>query len=86
MVLVSKVFRDWKLWKYRDEPADPKKPANPFYDTMYIAIMAIAEGVISMDKNLLKLAWACWPDKREHIYDYDMHEHQIIPFEPKWSL
>ena len=86
MALVGEAFRQWKLWKYGDEPADTKKPANPFYDTMYIAFMAIADGIVSADKNLLKLAWACWPDKREYIYDYDMREHRIIPFQPKWSL
>jgi len=83
--LAVDAFLKWKFWKYGDARSDTKKPANPFYDTMYIATIAIADGIISGDKNLLKLAWACWPDKRGNIYDYDTQEHQIIPFEPQWS-
>ena len=84
MILSKMVFLPWKLWRYGDEPADRGQPANPWFDTEYIAYMAIADGLLSADKNQLKLAWACWPEKESSIYSFDMQDHSISQFRPEW--
>lgn len=85
MILSKMVFLPWKLRTYGDEPADRGKPANPWFDTEYIAYMAIADGLLSADKNQLKLAWACWPEKESSIYYFDTQDHKISHFHPEWS-
>lgn len=85
VTLASRAYLPWKFWRVGDSVADTKKPANPFFDNLYIAFMAIADGVLSADKNLLKLAWACWPEKRENMFEYDMSEKQVRLFKPRWA-
>lgn len=85
MILSKWVFLRWKFWRYGDEPADRSKPANPWYDTDYIAYMAIADGLLSADRNQLKLAWACWPEKESSIYSLNTQDHTISKFRPEWS-
>jgi len=84
MILSKKVFIPWKFWCYGDEPADRRKRANPWFDTEYIAYMAIADGLLSADVNQLKLAWACWPEKEPSIYSLDTQDHTISQFRPEW--
>ena len=84
MILSKMVFLPWKFWRYGDQPADRGKPANPWFDTDYIAYMAIADGLLSADRNQLKLAWACWPEKESWIYCLDTQDHTISQFRPEW--
>lgn len=76
----------WKYHKYGDESPQPKKPANPSFDLTCIGHMAIADGILSSDKEQLKLAWALWPEKRESVYYYDQATHKAEVFEPEWEL
>ena len=80
-----KSFLAWKFWKYGDDAPDRKKPANPYRDIIYRAFVSIADGLLSADKDLLRLTWACWPEKRDSIYSYDMTSHAVVLFEPDWS-
>lgn len=81
--LSRKVYLPWKLWKYGNDA--PARAANAAYDLHYISFMAIADGLLSSDKNMLKLAWAMWPDKRQHIYEYRAKDKKVAVFEPGWS-
>lgn len=83
--LTSRAYLRWKLWRRGDLSADREKPANPFFDIIYVAYIAIADGVLSADKGLLKMAWACWPKKRGAIFEYSMQQRKVIPFTPQWS-
>lgn len=78
------LWQFWRFWRYGDE-LKPKKPANPVFDTYYLAFMAIADGLLSSDKGMLKFAWAIWPEKREHIYYFDQHNQSLVRFEPEWT-
>ena len=84
MILSKMVFLPWKFWRYGDQPADRRKPANPWFDTDYVAYMAIADGLLSADRDQLKLAWACWPEKESLICRLDTQDHTISPFRPEW--
>lgn len=83
--LASRAYLPWKFWRVGDEAPDLRKPPNPFFDNLYIAFMAIGDGIISCDKDLLKLSWVCWPEKREHILRYDTITHTPVPFQPDWA-
>ena len=85
IMLALRAFLPWKFWKKREGPPDPKKPANPFYDMNYVGYLAIADGVLSSDKTLLKFAWALWPEKRDSLRYYDMDARFDILFEPEWT-
>jgi hypothetical protein len=74
----------YKLWAYGDSPTSTTKPECFGFDSMYLAHMAIADGLLSCDKALLNLAWACWPEKRGSIYDYDQSSKSIRVFVPQW--
>lgn len=78
------LWQFWRFWRYGDE-LKPKKPANPVFDMYYLAFMAIADGLLSSDTGMLKFAWAIWPEKREHIYYFDLNSHKFDRFEPEWS-
>jgi len=80
MILAKRVFLPWKLWRYGDGPADRSKPANPWFDTDYVAYVAIADGLLSGDSKQLELAWACWPEKESSILAFDTRNHTISPF------
>jgi hypothetical protein len=82
--LAGRAYVPWKLWRVGDQEADAHKPANPFFDNLYIAFMAIGDGIISCDKDLLALSWVCWPEKRRHILGYDSANHQPTQFRPDW--
>lgn len=81
IALAHMVYLPWKLWKYGNDA--PSKAANAAYDLYYIGFMAIADGLLSSDKNMLKLAWAMWPDKRQHICEYK--DEKVGAFVPIWS-
>ena len=85
MILSKLVFLPWKFWRYGDQPADRRKPANPWFDAEYIAYMAIADGLLSADREQLKLAWACWSEKESSIYYLDTQDHTISQFRPEWA-
>ena len=80
--LVSRGLRHWKYGLYGDDR--PHKPDNLVCDLHYVGFMAIADGILSHDAHLLKLAWAIWPEKRNHIYDFRPDEKQLLRFEPPW--
>ena len=86
IVIAGFAFRLWKLWKYGDKPIKSGKSPNPYFDTLYVAYVAIADGILSADKDLLKLSWVCWPEKRNNIYKYDMGKVKAAQFKPKWAL
>lgn len=85
ITLASWSFLPWKFWKRGDRSADLKKPPNPYYDTIYRGYIAIADGILSADKDLLKLSWACWPEKRANIFDFNRQEQRIAQFKPQWK-
>ena len=66
----------------RHEHHHEQKGANPFFDILYIAFMAIGDRVISCDKDLLGLAWVCWTEKRGCIFRYDTDSHTPKCFQP----
>ena len=68
--LTCYAFAFWKLATYGNKPAQPKQPANPIFDMAYLACVSIADGILSGDKILKKIAWACFPEKRDHIYEF----------------
>jgi len=82
--LVNRAYLPWKFWRVGDEQADTRKPANPFFDNLYIASMALADGIISCDRDLLRLSWVCWPEKRDNIFRYDTNTHTPNRFKPGW--
>ena len=84
IALANLAYLPWKFWRVGDGEADPRKPANPYFDILYIACMAIADGIISCDTDLLRLSWVCWPEKREHILRYHTRTHAPKQFQPDW--
>ena len=82
--LVSRAHWFWKCWARKERPADSAKPPNPFYDAVQIAYVAICDGLLAGDRGMLHMAWACWPNKREHLYTYDDVRLQIERFDPDW--
>ena len=80
-VLAFGLSGGWQVYKHPDGAVPKtKKAANVCFDAYYIACVAIADGLLSADKEMLKLAWACWPEKEDHIYEYDREKKKIIPF------
>ena len=71
-----------KLWRYGDAPADPKKPDNYGRDVELLAYMNICDGIISNDKWMLAVAWACWPTKRSSILTYDNPSRSLQVYDP----
>ena len=82
--LANRAYLPWKFWRVGDDKADPLKPANPFFDNLYIASMALGDGIISCDRDLLRLSWICWPEKRDDIFRYDTNTHTPNRFQPDW--
>ncbi|HOI56201.1 MAG TPA: hypothetical protein PLP01_13195 [Phycisphaerae bacterium] len=75
-------FLPYKFNKFHDGPPDRKKPANAMFDLEYIAACAICDGIVSKDKDMLKLAWACWRKKRESILYFNDLDKTCSPFVP----
>ncbi len=82
--LSNRAYLPWKFWRVGDGEADRLKPANPFFDNLYIAFMALGDGIMSCDRDLLRLSWVCWPEKRDHIFRYDTDTHTPDQFKPDW--
>lgn len=80
--LMSRALCHWKYGVYGDDR--PQKPDNVVCDLDYVGFMAIADGILSHDAPLLKLAWAIWPEKRRHIYDFRPDKKQLVRLEPPW--
>ena len=85
VIMSQAAFLRWKFSRRGDFPADPKKPANPALDMFYIGYMSLADGLLSNDKDMLRLSWAVWPDKRKHLYTYDQTRREIVHFVPEWE-
>lgn len=83
--LVSEACWLWQVWRRRDGQMGQHGAANTLKDFFQIAYMAIADGLLSVDKNMLRLAWVCWPKKREHLYTYDKDTREIVPWKPSWE-
>ena len=88
IILTANVVYFLAAWKYGrgDKPSVTKKSVNFSFDVRYMPYIAIADGILSSDKEQLKLAWALWPEKRESIYYYDQAKHEPEVFEPGWEL
>lgn len=82
IILAGRVYRSWNFWRYSGNPPGLKKPANPFFDTVYVSHIAIADGVLSCDKDLLRMAWACYPEKEGDLYELDAQTRSIATFKP----
>ena len=82
--LTKYAYMIWKFARHGDNIPEPSKPANPSYDMIYVAHMAICDGLLSGDKTMLKIAWSCWPEKRKDIYTYDVNA-KIVPYAPEWE-
>ena len=74
----------WKYARHGDEIPEPASPANPSYDMIYVAYMAICDGILTNDATLLNIAWACWPEKRDSLMKYDQSKNAVVPYKPSW--
>ncbi len=84
-VLVMLCYAMWKYAWYGDNVPEPSKPANPSYDMLYVAHMALCDGLLSNDTIMLNAAWACWPEKRDGLLTYEQEKKAIVPYEPSWE-
>ncbi len=75
----------WKYARHGDNIPEPASPANSSYDMFHVAHMAICDGLLSTDKTMLNIAWACWPEKRDGLVTYDQSKNAIVPYEPSWQ-
>lgn len=75
----------YRLWTRLDGPMSKVKPECFGFDAQYLAHLSITDGILSNDAMVLGLAWACWPEKRQHIYTYDQESKTIKPFVPEWE-
>jgi len=75
----------WVAWTHLagQLPAD-EKLRNDFLDTYYLGSMAIADGLLSLDKRMLNLAWAAWPGKRGNLWTYDQKTKDLHQYVPDW--
>lgn len=85
MQLASAVLTWWQVWRTKDGPMSPYNTVNTYYDHRQIAYMAIADGLLSNDSDMLHLGWVCWPKKREHLYAYDKDTREIVAWKPGWE-
>ncbi len=81
LALAAEGFYCLKLWRYGDSPADPKKPDN-YGDMQILAYVDVCDGIISNDKWMLGVAWACWPKKRDWLLTYDSSSRSLRRFRP----
>jgi hypothetical protein len=84
MELCISAYKKWKLWRVGDGIADPRKPQNAMFDLRYIASMALADGIITGETDILRIAWLCWPEKRKNILRYIGQKGDPITFQPDW--
>ena len=75
----------WKQARHGDNIPQRASPANPSYDMVHVAHMAICDGLLSTDPTMLNIAWACWPEKRDGLMTYDHSRKAIVPYEPSWQ-
>lgn len=85
MSLIQKAAWYWAHWLRDEGPIDMHNPPNTFYDAVGVAYMSIADGLVAKDEDMLHFAWACWPEKREHIYTYNQDTREIERFVPEWE-
>ena len=83
--LVRAGYMFWKYARHGDDVPQPSSPANPTYDMLNVAHMAICDGLLSAEKTMLNIAWACWPEKRDSLVTYDQSKKAIVPYEPSWQ-
>lgn len=83
MELCISAYKKWKLWRVGDEIADTRKPQNAIFDLQYIAAMTCADGLITGETDILRIAWLCWPRKRKHILRYT-GQGDPETFQPDW--
>lgn len=79
---VHRAYIYWKYARYGDE--QPSDSPNVSFDMSYAAHMAVCDGLLASDKTLLKMGWACWPEKRDSLYTYDPRRGEIVPYKPQW--
>ncbi len=73
-------------WKYAKHGDQALPEPNHAFDMKYIAHIAIADGLLSCDKNMLNVAWACFPEKRKNIMTYDHEAKKIVTYCPSWCV
>ena len=76
---------DAKFWKHGSSAPGRKDKVNLAADAQYVALVAIADGFLSADKQQLNLAWSCWPERRDDLYIYDMSQKRIRKYVPAWN-
>ncbi len=85
MSLASDVLSWWWAWQTKHGQVSPHRTVNTYYDHRQIAYVAIADGLLAKDFDMLHLAWVCWPKKRKHLYTYDDCAREIVPWKPSWE-
>ena len=79
------VHRAYIYWKYaRHGDGQPSVSPNVSFDMSYAAHMSVCDGLLSSDKTLLNMGWACWPEKRDSLYTYEPERQEIVPYKPHW--
>jgi hypothetical protein len=84
-ILAQYAFLAWKLNRYHNEPPPRHVATNAVYDLRHLAYVAICDGILSNDKTLLSMAWACWAGKRDGILRYDERSGKIVAYRPPWQ-
>lgn len=74
-----------KIWRYSNAVSDPRAPDNFGRDLRYVAYLSITDGLLSLDTRMLSIAWAAWPEKRQHLYTYDSTRREIRQWRPQWD-
>ncbi len=85
LLLAFDVLSWWWAWQTKQGLVSPHRTVNTYYDYRQIAYIAIADGLLSGDLDMLHLAWVCWPKKRKHLYTYDDCAREIVPWKPSWE-
>ena len=71
----------WRFGPVYDPQRNKEPPANYGADLHYLMWSACAEGLITNDPKMLPLAWAMYPAKREHLYQYDQDSASLRVFQ-----
>jgi hypothetical protein len=75
----------WKYARHGDGTPGKKQAVNAAYDMRYPAYVAICDGLLACDAEVLNMTWACWPAKRAGIYTYDKAKGGVVPYRPSWE-
>ncbi len=81
----EKIQFAYYLWTQAKDVPARKTKANDAFDMKYVSYLGICDGLLSNDhrSGLLRLAWACWPEKRENLLTYS--NRKIVHYLPPWE-